>query len=321
MNKNWLIALSVVPCWAFCNVFYRYISVEYHVHTLVYTSFVMLAASVGMLILTKGSAFTKNTITDKSTWVWGICQLLSNIVLIALFTLVTSTEGALMTRISVLAGFAISFFYAHRMPSRHDFVSILLIVVGVITIAMNLPEPVKVQAIMLMMLAGLIQAIRLYVAENHKQNVAAIKTKDRVRVTGLVLGLTSFLFLVVSFILALIKDYGGLNAGIFDALPSIVDIFNPLMMLLSIPVGLLVVGYMKYAEFHASKHIKSENFLVLTALVPVLTLVFEWLGFKLVPEVLQLSDISKADLVAAVLITLGALYSALMNHIKNNNKT
>lgn len=316
MNKNWLIALSVIPCWSFCNVFYRYISIEYNIHTLVYASSVMLAASVGMLMIAQVGALTKDTIADKSTWVWGICQVLSNVVLIALFTFITSTEGALMTRISVLAGFVISFFYANRIPSRHDIVSILLIVGGVIAIAVNLPEEVKAQSITLMLLAGLIQAIRLYVAENHKQNIKAIKTRDRVRVTGLILGITSLMFLAVSFAFALIKDYSGLDTALVQAFPSMADMLNPWMILASIPVGLIIVGYMKYAEFHASKHIKSENFLVLTALVPVVTLAFEWIGSKLAPEVLQLSEISNTDMIAGGLMTLGVVYAALMNHDK-----
>lgn len=316
LKKNWLIALSVIPCWSFCNVFYRWVSIEFGVNTLVFASSVMLAASVGMLMIAQVGPLACDTIKDKSTWVWGICQVLSNVVLIALFTLITSTEGALMTRISVIIGFMISFIYANRKPTKHDYISMLLILGGVTIIAMNLTQEVQTQAITLMCVVGLIQAVRLYVAENHGQNIKAIKTRDRARVTGLILGVTSMMFIGVAFILAAIHDYSGIDRALVKAFPSMNDMFNPWMVLMSIPVGFGIVGYMKYAEFHASKHIKSENFLVLTALVPVMTLLFEYIGTIIAPEALALTELSTTDIIAGSMMTLGAFYAALMNSEK-----
>ena len=274
----------------------------------------MLAGSMAMFAYSGSGSLTKDSLIDPRTWLYGLMQIISSILLMILFTITTSTEGSLLSRFSIIFAFLFSLIFLNRKPQAIDLIAIAIVFASISIILSGLPSDIFKVSLILMVFASLTQAIRSFMAELHKANNTAKTVKDEVRVTSVVLFLTSSSFLMLNFIIALIKGYLPEHTQFLSIMPSLNDFAVKETLYMSAIVGVVVVGGMKYMEFVSVKIIKSEMFLLIAAIVPAITFGFENVASTFTS--MSVSEISENDIYAGLLLITGSVLTGIFKLIK-----
>ena len=320
---GWYQALfTVMVLWGLNNVVLRFSSVYLQVNPVIYACSGFISSSVILLLIAGKGRFSRETLRSPTTWVYGVVLLAAYLISLNLFAVVTSTEGSLIQRLSVVVAVGISWVFMHRRPGKDQLIGIMLILIGIIIVLIDLDKNILPTVFILMILSGFIQAIRILVAETHPESNQAAEEgtiKDRCRVVGFVMLVTSVLFLGFSFVLALFLE-GEPVEGVLSIFPTLDDFFDKQSVLMGAGAGLLLVAPIRYLEFSSARLIKAENFLAITALSSVATFFWEWFFTLFNVPGIELKSVGIVDFIAGILITFGALYMACQR-LKSEFKT
>lgn len=302
---------SVLVLWGINNVVLGYAAQILHANFLVYTCSAFASSALFLLLIGGRGPLVRETLRSVDTWAFGLIMLLGYVLTLALFSYVTSTEGSLLQRISMLFSIILSWLFLSRKPSVGQLAGLLVVFAGIAMVCSDLPEKNKGIIYVLMFLEGLALTARMFVAEIHRPHQHASVSKDpraRARVVGFVMFIISSFFFVILFMVAGIQFLvpGDLNIPI---LPRLEEFRHAPSIFAGLIAGVFLLAPLRLIEFYSANLIKTENFLAVAALSSVATLFWEWLLQPLTG--MSLKSISWADFMALGVITLGALVAAL----------
>ncbi|MBI1362513.1 MAG: diguanylate cyclase [Proteobacteria bacterium] len=314
INIGWAQAFfTVLILWGLNNVMIRYAAHALHANTLVYSCSAFTSSALVLLLIGGRGPLARETMRSLDTWMYGIILLFSYILSLSLFAIITSTEGSLLQRCSLVFSLFASWLFLARTPNKGQITGTLLILAGIALVMSDIPNADHVTIYVLMALSGFFQAARVFVAEFHRPHAKAAvmdnSPKAKCRVVGFVMFVISGLFLTIMFGLAMVKNASTHPIPLLAPFPSLADFHHAPSILAGLGAGMVLIAPLRLFEFSSSHLIKAENFLAVTSLSSVATWFWESLTRPLTG--LELTTLSEADFAAGVIITLGGVVMAL----------
>ncbi len=311
--RGWIQAcFSVLVLWGLNNVMIGYSAQVLDANYLVYTCSAFVSCSLFLLLVGGRGPLVKETLRSVDTWAFGLIMLLGYLLTLSLFSYVTSTEGSLLQRISLIFGVIISWVFLSRPPSKGQFLGILVVGIGLYMICRDIPEDYRGMVYLLMFLEGLALTGRMFVAEIHRPHKQAMSTSSdpraKARVVGFVMFIISTFFLTLTGLLAILQTYAPLPVE-SSIIPTVESFQHSPSIFAGLVAGVFLLAPLRLIEFSSANIIKSENFLALAALSSIATLFWEWLLQPLTG--MTLKSLSQNDLIALAIITLGCLVAAI----------
>lgn len=300
----------------------RYGVEHFQMHPVVYSCLVLLTASFGLLLFAQPGPLGKETLRLPATWAYGIAQLLSTVFATAALIYVSATEASVLLRVSSVMVFLLSVLGFRQPAGKIEYLGLVVVVMGIALAFMQtaLVPYDRMMFVFVLVGFGLTQAGRLLLAEFHKTNRLAGSFRHNLRVTAVVVGISSLI--MASFFVALAWVFHMLGIQPVLGLPSLADLFNPSTFLLSSFLGLILVSVSKYSEFFSAKEIGAKNLLAVVCLQPIFTLLFEWLASRL--GLVDFHWTSVQDSAGLWLVVLGSFimaWGALRRPQKTNKDT
>ena len=300
--RGWIHGLIAVSLWGIANVYHAFASSQVEINSVLFICITFIAASFVLVSYGNEGGLGKNTFKSPSTWSYGLVLIISYIIGMSFYELVTATEGALMRRISVVLSLILAFVAFGRSIENQVKIGALVVLSGVAMIIYNLDESIRLSATLHVLAIAFLQTLQVFISEKHPQSNQAKTVKQECLVIGLVLFAVSNMFLILLGVFYYLSATG---------LVVQVDILQnlKLALIMGCIYGAIIIAPSKYLEFSSTKQIRGENFLALAALTPAITFFFEEIVITLHPS-MEISRISTVDGIAACIITVGALYIA-----------
>lgn len=142
--KGVLLALSTVIVWAILNVVNRFCVLQYDVNIMVFTSFMIFATGVTLMIIRKQVMPQNWKSGVKYSWLYTIMQIIRSFTMISTFLYITSTETSLLFNIEIIITYILAYAIFRRIPYKGDFLGILIILLGFILFIFSLPVHMRV---------------------------------------------------------------------------------------------------------------------------------------------------------------------------------
>ena len=133
--KGVLLALSTVIVWAILNVVNRFCVLQYDVNIMVFTSFMIFATGVTLMIIRKQVMPQNWKSGVKYSWLYTIMQIIRSFTMISTFLYITSTETSLLFNIEIIITYILAYAIFRRIPYKGDFLGILIILLGFILLS------------------------------------------------------------------------------------------------------------------------------------------------------------------------------------------
>lgn len=312
---------TVLVLWGGSNVYMSYVTQTLEVNKLIFAFVTFITCSFCLLVYAKDGKLSKETFRSIDTWVYGTIMIVGYFVALNLFGLMSATEATILRKISVVFGVLVGYVFLMRKINKTQALGLAVISSGVLLVAYNVEAEKAFQAYVLIFLAGLLQTLRMFVAEYHRPHKKATEDKDiksRCRVIGYVMFVVSLLFLFIITILSLLASSAPNSEQLTKYLITLEDFMNYKTILSGIVMGVFMYAPLRYFEFSVTEKIKTENFLALGALTFVATLFWEWSTSGLTG--LTLKSVTTPVIIAGVLITLGSLIMSI-SKMRNANKS
>lgn len=318
---GWLQAfLAILVFLGLNQVMGRFSAVILHVNPVIYSCAAFGSCALVLLLRAGHGPLAKETMRSVDTWVYGVILMFSYIIGMLLFALVTSTEGTMLQKVSVLLGVLGSWFFLGRKPDYYQIIGTGIISFAVVMVAVGI-EGQNIGAVYLLaFLYGLLQVARIFAAELHRPHTKAAQSNDprsRARVVGFVMFIISIIFLGLTFLIALAQEMQPVGNQI-PHLPTLKDFAHAPTIFAGIVAGIFIVAPSRMLEFSSSYIIKGENFTTVTSLSFISTLFWEWATSPITG--LSIKEISSMDILAGGLITAGGLFIALTRKLAKKNK-
>jgi drug/metabolite transporter (DMT)-like permease len=149
----------------------------------------------------------------------------------------------------------------------------VIVLAGVVALCLLIDPLRAVPGLALAAGCALIMNTRTFATEFHPWNRRAETVLEKMRVTGLVLLVTSCAGTALVVALMVLASAGVVRSGPW--LPAVHDFLHLPTMLTALLSGALVLTAMQYLAFSAVVKIGTENFIAFTAFTPVTTLLAE----------------------------------------------
>ena len=311
ISKGYFFAFVAVLIFALTDVLSRYAVTVLNANTAIYACLSFLCASVVLIVIAGPGYGGMETLKEPRTWLYGVLQITMSVIEIFVYSLITTTEANLLFRAAVLITIPAAWFFFNRKPIASDWIGSGIIAAGLLYIAMTLPEDIRAIAVTSVIALSIVFTIKAFVMETHSTASEHSPIKDRCRVTGYVLLVSSMCFILLFIGMAYAKQFMPIEQqALFSSLPSAADFKDVNTIVFSVFVGVFVLAAGMYYYFYSTKLAKAEGYMIAACLLPIFTLVMEylasWMGY------LDISTISTGDLIAGAAITLGALYMMYM---------
>lgn len=281
-------------------------------HPFAFILYAMLASAAAMLRWTGLGDDWRDVISHPTSLVVGFSIILVEIFYYIVIALVPPAHGTLVVRIGIpIAMIAGTLFFARRPPRLAIVGAAMIVLTTACVIAMTSPG-VRWALAFWATLTGTFMVVRGLSAELHPWNRAARTVREKIRVTGLVVLLASFVS-VVSVTIAV----AAVAAGVLPpmrAIPTVTQLLHLPTFLLGSILGGAMLTAMAYLNFSSVVKITTENLTAMLAFAPVTSWLFQVIGVamglivagSLAPALV----LAMAVLVAAVLLIFWAGYRA-----------
>tara|TARA_R110000868_G_scaffold138329_1_gene352339 strand:- start:53485 stop:55146 length:1662 start_codon:yes stop_codon:yes gene_type:complete len=322
-KQAWAWAIfSVLVLWGCNNVMIAYSAQVLKANYLIYTCSAFISCAFFLLLVGGKGPLVKETLRSIDTWLFGLIMLLGYVLTLSLFSYVSSTEGSLLQRISLLFSVLLSWTFLSRAPTKGQLTGVALVTFGLFMVCRDLPEEHKGIIYLLMFLEGLALTGRMFVAEIHRPHQQAVKSDNdpraKARVVGFVMFVISTFFLALTALLAVLQTFTPLPIE-SNILPTLNDFMHAPSIFAGLFAGVVLIAPLRVIEFSSVQTIKTENFLALAALSSVATYFWEWLTQPITG--LTLKTFSQNDLIAGAIITIGCLVAAVSVASKSKAKS
>ena len=286
--KGVLLALSTVIVWAILNVVNRFCVLQYDVNIMVFTSFMIFATGVTLMIIRKQVMPQNWKSGVKYSWLYTIMQIIRSFTMISTFLYITSTETSLLFNIEIIITYILAYAIFRRIPYKGDFLGILIILLGFILFIFSLPVHMRVIVSILVLLSATASCIRSIVVEETTIWNPDTSVRQKCGISGYTMFATApstnvaRSFTITSgffFAIALLKFFLGDRLPPFlsflTLLPDLPEMIHPETIISACLAGLFINASTTYLYYATLKFSTSETFMAVRAFQPVLTYLLE----------------------------------------------
>ena len=271
-----VLSFITVVLWSLVILLFRYASGVIDANPIVFACISLFGAS-GILILIAGPGKGGlATLRSPHTWLYGLFQVLLASSEIAVTRYVTATEASLFLRFSIVMSVLASFLFLKRRIHAVDVVACLMILLAFGIMLSDMTLVIAIPLSLAVIAAGVFQTGRTLITELHPAAMQASTLRERCRVVGYVLFVTSLLSLAFFVAVAALKDAGGSQLpAIFAVFPAMADFGHRDVFVVGILTGAVVWSAGMYFYFYSVRLVKTEVFLMVTAFMPLVTALME----------------------------------------------
>ena len=248
-------------------------------HPIAFILYAMVASATATLAITGVSNDTLAIASYPLSWVVGAAIILVEVFYYATLAYVSPTHGNLLVRIGIPMAMLASWALLGRRPPALALVGGAIIVAATGYVVMITDADVRWPAAAAGTLAGFFMVVRGFTGEYHRWNRAARSVREKLRVTGTLLLVTSLMSLTFVALAA-----GAIAADILPPLqfvPTGAELLHVPTILLGALGGGAVLTVMNYLSFSSVVKISTQNLTAMMAFSPVATWAFQELGVAL----------------------------------------
>lgn len=266
---GWLEAALFALALSVLNVSYG-LGTQQGAHPVAFLIYAMPTAAISLLVVSGTGRDWLQVIAHPLSLTVGAGIIAMEAVYYVLLMLVTPTDGSLLVRLGVPVALIMGVLLGRGRPSALALCGGAIILAAIAWFAPRMQTAAPWTALALGAGCAVIMALRSFAAEYHPWNRRARTIVEKMRITGLMLLVTSGIGggLVLAVVAAAAHDLMTLPSW----LPSVADLTHPPTIALGLFVGVAVLTAMQYLGFSVVVKIGTESFLATTALIPVVTL-------------------------------------------------
>jgi drug/metabolite transporter (DMT)-like permease len=239
-------------------------------HPVALILYAMLASAVALLAVTGVGPDALRIALAPQSWLVGIGTIGIEVFYYALLEHVGPAHGSLLLRVAIPLALLIGWMLFARRPRRLSVLGAGVVVLGIAPLVFAVDGQHRGAVTMTAVAAALSSNLRGFAAEFHPWNRRAKTVLEKLRVTGLVVLVTSLASLALTGGLALSIAAGWMPAT--ELVPTADQMLHgPTIVLGTIVVGALLTA-MAALSFSAVVKITTENFTATHAFTPVATL-------------------------------------------------
>lgn len=291
--------VSAVGSWAILIVISRVLVVEYGVNPWA-LAFVQMAIGGAAMIAAAGRGpLPLRALRRWQTWSYGVLRVMTAATFTAALAHGTAAEVSVLSALFIPIGIVLAWMVMKRPPASADVVGSAVVIAGIAGVASQLPGGVAGPASLLMMVSATGTASATDIAERHPDNQGD-DSRGRLRLSGAALLATAAVMLAVTVAAAHFDPAGAVAAHV-----PVEAVFDPLVWISGILIGVVLRGPSTYATFRAIRMVGSENYLMGVAIMPGLNLAGETLAAS--AGLLPMPSLSDATVTAGIICVAGAL--------------
>lgn len=318
LNSGWLHALFIaVISYPFASMSQKLVASYTDVNILAYTGIFMLVSAITLLLIAGPGELANATLKRFETWLYAALQITSYILFLYSLQYASATQGATLAMLGGVFIFIISIAFLKQKTNKFEIIGCLIMCVGLYSIIHTADLTLNEKAILsvIIIARGLVFGVQKVITELHKTNRKANSFKSQMRVTGFIMAVASFIYILFLGSIATVKHYN--DIAFFDRFPSFSDFVNFDMVLFSLFVGGFVVSTTKYCEFFAGKTIGAKYLISITSLQIIFVYLLESTLSKL--GFIEQSLIDKNIIWCLALVLLGNFIISIAGFIKDIN--
>lgn len=281
--KGVLLATSTVIVWALLNIINRFCVLKYDINIIVFTSFMIFATGVSLLMIRKQVTPENWKKGIKYSWLYTGMQIIRSFTMISTFLYITPTETSLLFNIEVVIAYILAYAIFKRIPYRGDYAGILVILSGFILFVSALSADIRPTVVLLVMVSATASCIRSIVVEKTTLGNPDTSIRQKCGISGFTLFYGGLSLIGFFFSLALLKhllpeQHPNLFYRFLSHLPSLSEMVHPATIISACLTGLCINAATTVLYYATLKFSTSEIFMTIRAFQPVLTFLFELLA-------------------------------------------
>ncbi|MCC7040577.1 MAG: hypothetical protein IT516_09755 [Burkholderiales bacterium] len=281
-------------------------------HVIAFILYAMVTSAVAMLAFTGMGSDAVAIMRHPASFIVGLAIILIEVCYFVVISLVSPAHGTVVTRISIplaMLGGAVAL--GRRPPALANVMALVIVAATAYAVMISAPE-VRVPVAVWGLLTGIFMVVRGFGSEFHPWNRAARTVHEKIRVTGLVVLVTSIIGLVLTALATTATAFGLVPP--LRVVPTVGELFHLPTLLLGAVVGGVLLTLMAYLNFSAVVKITTENFMATMAFTPVTVWIVQSVGVALGLITATAVDVrlgtAMAVCVAAVLVIFWAGHRA-----------
>jgi len=263
-------AIICVLLYATFSIFFKIVS-SLELHSMLFITISMLFASIALLIKGGHNKLIFEAMASISTWVYSISFVLIFIFSIELLKYISATEMILVSRLNIIISLVFALIVLKRNTLEQGVWGLPPIVLGLILVFSQIENSLY-YVLGLGILSSIAKSAYFFSIELNKTGYKTKNYLDDFGILGFILGVSTLIALAFMLIGTTITANMGIETRIF---PTYSDYINPTLFGLAAGYGLIGFTALRYLEFKSIQSIKSELFMCLITLVPLITLAFE----------------------------------------------
>jgi len=295
----------------------KFVAVNTDINIIAYTCLCMLSSSFILLLMAGPGKLTKESLKLPHTWIYGLLEMFTLSVGVAIMVYISATEAAALARTTAIFTFILSIVFLNQPTTKIEMVGFVVLIIGFLYAVelIQLDPKLKISLIILIIIKNFLQASKKITAELHKTNRKAKNFKEELRVTGVVMAVSSLLISVVLVAIAYVQEK--YNISIHQQIPTFNDFLNFKLFVVSIFGGIIVLSILKYFEFYVSKTLGAK-YLMSMASLQIIGIYFieKALSFF---NLMEMKDFSTENFISLGIILLGNIIIASSGFAKNMN--
>lgn len=276
--KGVLLALATIIVWSILNVVNRYCVLRYDADIMVFTSFMIFATGVSLLLIRQPVKPEQWNSGVKYSWLYTVMQILRSFFMISTFVYITSTETSLLFNIEIVITYLMAFLIFHRIPQKGAYAGIIVIILGFILFIFSLPAAIRSTVSLLVIASAIASCIRSIVVEETTIKDPHTTVRQKCGISGYTMFIGGLALIGFFFVVSLVKYFAqGLPSVLhfLDALPSWQELTHPPTIISACIAGLAINAFTTYFYYATLKYSTSESFMAVRSFQPVLTYVLE----------------------------------------------
>lgn len=245
-------------------------------HASAFILYAMIASALGMLAFTGLGRDARAIMLHPASLVVGFSIILIEICYFNVISAVSPAHGTLVVRIGIPIAMLAGALVLGRRPTRlAALAGIVIVAATAYVVGVTTPEarwPVALWGT----LTGALMVLRGFASEFHPWNRAARSVREKLRITGIVVLMTSIMSLALTGATA-----AAMAAGIVPPthlVPTLAQLAHVPTLLLGTLAGGTILTLMAYLGFSAVVKITTENVTAMMAFSPVTAWIFQSLG-------------------------------------------
>jgi drug/metabolite transporter (DMT)-like permease len=242
-------------------------------HPIAFILYAMFVSAVVLLAVTGFGSDALRIMLAPQSWLVGLGIIGIEVAYYILLDYVAPAHGSLLVRLAIPLSMVAGWVIFARRPPRLAMIGTCVVFAGIAPLLLTIGAENRVAGAAAGIAAASFSTLRSFAAEFHPWNRRATTVMEKLRVTGLVVLVTSLSSLALAGIVAALIGLGHLPpTGMMPTLPQMLH--GP-TILLAMAVGSIVLTAMAVLSFSAVVKITTENLMAVHAFTPVATLLVQ----------------------------------------------